>query len=117
MLEPQKVNPTHYDGDACMQKIARVCRACRGDIAACFTLAIKHLWRAGTKQGESFQTDVGKSKWYVTFLNENVAKVLDLTPYERSVLAILCLAADQDDPARTRQIVRDLREPTAEQWR
>ena len=110
MLEPQKVNPTHYDGDACMQKIAKVCRACRGDIAACFTLSIKHLWRAGTKQGETYATDVAKALWYDTYLKKTVPEA-EMTPYERSVAAVIRLAADQQNAERTREIIRALREP------
>ena len=116
MLEPQKVNPTHYDGDACMQKIASICRACRGDIAACFTLAIKHLWRAGIKQGESFETDVGKALWYDTYL-KRIAPEAEMTSYERSVAAVIRLAADQTRAERTREIIRDLREPSPEHMR
>lgn len=107
-LEAHKVNPAHYDGDACMVKIAEITAPMKGSVTATVTLAMKHLWRAGTKPGESFQTDVGKALWYLNWFRDNGVEE-PMTPYERSVLAMLRLAADQSSPEKTHAIIRGIK--------
>jgi hypothetical protein len=63
-----KINPTHYDGDECMRVL---CEAV--GYRAALTLAVKHLWRAGRKEGESREDDAGKAKWYVNWALANMA--------------------------------------------
>lgn len=63
--EIDKVNPKHYDGDACMRKIAEVVLHLSGDAAFCIGQAIKYLWRADRKAGESAADDSKKALWYL----------------------------------------------------
>lgn len=67
-----KINPPHYDGDMCMQLIAVVTNPLRGHMAFCVGQAIKYLWRAGSKTGESFDTDVAKAEWYLDWMLEQI---------------------------------------------
>lgn len=61
---PDKVNPSHYDGDACMRAIAMLGYA----RPFCLGQAVKYLWRAGRKAGESAVDDIGKARWYLDWL-------------------------------------------------
>jgi hypothetical protein len=63
-----KINPAHYDGDACMHAIAHVTGAMPGATAFCVGQAIKYLWRAGRKASESAEDDARKALWYLDWL-------------------------------------------------
>lgn len=70
--ESNKIDPPHYDGDACMRKIAEVTRGMDGAVAFCLGTAIKYLWRAGRKPREAAADDVRKAAWYLEWLHANV---------------------------------------------
>lgn len=70
--EANKINPTHYDGDACMRKIAEVTRGMHGAVAFCIGQAIKYMWRAGRKPGEQVRDDQSKALWYLGWMSSNV---------------------------------------------
>lgn len=65
---PDKINPKHYDGDTCMRLIAHVAARMTGKEAVCVGMAIKHLYLAGRKLGESPQDDYRKAAWYLDWL-------------------------------------------------
>jgi hypothetical protein len=67
--EPDKVNPSHYGGTACIEEM----RALYGDEAVryfCLCNAFKYKYRAGKKIGESRDTDLSKAKWYLNYISE-----------------------------------------------
>lgn len=66
-----KINPAHYDGDACMRCIANKTEDMRGARAFCVGQAIKYLWRAGRKANESGADDCRKAMWYLDWLGKN----------------------------------------------
>src|SRR4030095_8573623 len=65
-----KINPNHYDGDACMRCIANKTQDLRGARAFCIGQAIKYLWRCGRKTGESWDDEVAKALWYLEWLSK-----------------------------------------------
>jgi len=65
-----KTNPPYYDGDACMRKIAEVTRYLCGAEAFCIGQAMKYIWRAGRKDGESGPDDLDKGSWYLIWAHQ-----------------------------------------------
>jgi len=65
-----KINPDHYNGDACMRCIANKTDDMRGARAFCIGQAIKYLWRAGRKMNETIQDDSRKALWYLEWLSK-----------------------------------------------
>jgi hypothetical protein len=70
-VSPEKIDPPHYDGDACMRKIAELTATLPGAEGFCIGQAVKYLWRAGRKHGESIGDDMNKAAWYLTWLVEH----------------------------------------------
>lgn len=66
-----KTNPTYYSGDACMRKIAEVTASLSGAEAFCIGQAMKYIWRAGRKDGESESDDLGKAQWYLDWKTDH----------------------------------------------
>lgn len=67
-MTDDKTNPAHYDGDACMRKIALVTRMMPSATAFCVGQAIKYLWRTNRKAGESADDDARKALWYLDWI-------------------------------------------------
>lgn len=64
-------HPAHYGGDTTYECI-KVIEA--WDLNPHFTLAVKHICRAGKKEGETAEKDIEKAIWYLrrrlTYLRE-----------------------------------------------
>ena len=102
-----KTNPAHYDGDACMRKIAEATRDMRGAIAFCIGQAIKYLWRTDRKPGESASDDERKALWYLNWLEASHLGGT-LNDLERSVIDDLRYIASYTAPEERLQKVQDL---------
>lgn len=98
------VNPSHYDGDACMRAIA----ASMDPYPFCIGNTVKYLWRLGRKH-ERFEEELGKAQWYVDWLLEYAdTSSYQLTSRQHSVIRALravietCRVqkAHQDDMSR-----------------
>lgn len=88
-----KINPSHYDGDACMLKIANVTRGLSGASAFCIGQAIKYLWRAVRKSGEALDDDVRKAIWYLDWLEAH--GFVDAVEEMRKIRGIIAYTAPE----------------------
>ena len=69
-------HPSHYQKDGRKECIVEMEEKYGTEITAvfCLTNAIKYLYRAGEKFGESANKDISKAKWYFDYTNMLIGK-------------------------------------------
>ena len=69
-------HPSHYQKDGRKECIVEMEEKYGAEIIAvfCLTNAIKYLYRAGEKIGESEKKDISKAKWYFDYTNMLIDK-------------------------------------------
>ena len=69
-------HPSHYNKAGRKECIVEMEERYGAEITAvfCLTNAIKYLYRAGEKFGESARKDISKSKWYFDYTNMLINK-------------------------------------------
>ena len=69
-------HPSHYKRDGRKEFIVEMEEKYGAEITAvfCLTNAIKYLYRAGEKIGESEKKDISKAKWYFDYTNMLIDK-------------------------------------------
>jgi hypothetical protein len=63
LYAPDPINPSHYDGDACMKAIEEATKHDIGPVGFLRGQLIKYVWRLGRK--DQVDTEAGKIKWYL----------------------------------------------------
>lgn len=109
-MTSNKINPPHYDGDACMRKIAEITSAMPGAVAFCVGQAIKYLWRTNRKAGEDADTDAAKALWYLDWIKhrqQQQHRDYIVCDREDRIIASLRMIAHAD-PASRREKVQTL---------
>lgn len=61
-----KVNPWHYRDNSFPREPLQCIDVCR-HLPFCLGNAVKYIWRAGKKDGESWRDDLDKAMWYIHY--------------------------------------------------
>lgn len=76
----EKVNhPSHYNAEGKKECIEQMLEDYGPYIVItfCLTNAYKYIYRAGSKAGETEDTDISKARWYYNFANKLIISDLD----------------------------------------
>lgn len=75
-MSEQVNHPSHYSKAGRKECIVEMEEKYGAEITSVFCLAnaIKYLYRAGEKIGESEKKDISKAKWYFDYTNKLIAK-------------------------------------------